>query len=198
MADHYFSEEPAAPSRIRRWTTELRGRTFTFITDAGVFSAGRVDRGTRLLLEEVELPGGGDILDLGCGYGAIGIVVAALVPHASVVMVDVNRRALELARQNAVLNGVARVEILHSDGFEALAGRKFHLILTNPPVRQGKGLLARWLLGAKDHLHPGGRLALVLRTQQGALSWRRRLAEWYGNCEEVAKGGGYRVYQVVR
>lgn len=197
MGDHYFSADPRAPSRVRQWSTRLRGRSFTFLTDSGMFSPDRVDPGTRLLVESVPLPEEGEVLDLGCGYGVLGIVVAASAPGVKVTMVDVNRRALELARRNAVLNGVPGVSVVESDGFGALQGRRFHLILTNPPIRQGKDLVGRWLREAKEHLYPGGRLALVVRTRQGALTWKRRLEEWYGSCEELAKGGGYRVYQVV-
>lgn len=196
--EHYFSRDPGSPSRRRRWTEGLRGREFTFVTDAGVFSGRRVDPGSRLLIETVELPEQGAILDLGCGYGVLGIVCAACSPEAHVTMVDVNRRALELARENAARNGVPQVEVLESDGFSALAGRRFHLIVTNPPFRQGKELVSRWLVEARDHLHDGGRLALVVRTRQGALSWRKRLEAWYGHCRELAKGGGYRVYEVTK
>lgn len=197
--DHYFSPDPEAPSRRRRWTERLRGREFTFVSDAGVFSGRRVDPGSRLLIEGVDLPERGDILDLGCGYGVLGIVCAACAPGARVTMVDINRRAVELARENAALNGVAdRVDVLESDGFSALAGRRFDLIVTNPPFRQGKALVSRWLTEARHYLNAGGRLALVVRTRQGALSWRRRLEDWYGHCREVDKGGGYRVYEVTK
>lgn len=194
--EHYYTARPTSRSRPQQWTETLRGRTFTFVSDAGVFSASRVDPGTRLLIESVDVPDEGDILDLGCGYGVLGIVCAACSPRARVTMVDVNERAAELARRNAALNGVAHVEVLHGDGFEPVAGRRFHLIVTNPPWRQGKAFVGAWLEQARDHLHPGGRLALVVRTKQGAKSWRRRLEELYGSCRELAKGGGYRVYEV--
>lgn len=194
--EHYYTSRPRSASRPRRWTTTLRGRKLVFITDAGVFSADGVDSGSRLLIETVELPQQGDVLDLGCGYGVLGITCAVVEPGLRVVMVDINQRALELARQNARLNGAANIEILESDGFAALAGRRFDLILTNPPFRQGKELVSSWLRESRDHLKPGGRLAMVVRTQQGARSWRRRLEEWYGHCQELEKKGGYRVYQV--
>lgn len=195
-AEHYYTARPTSRSRLRRWTETLRGRTFTFVSDAGVFSASRVDPGTRLLIESVELPEEGHILDLGCGYGVLGIVCAACAPRARVTMVDVNERAVELARRNAALNGVPHVEVLVGDGFTPVAGRRFHLIVTNPPWRLGKEFVGAWLEQARRHLYPGGRLALVVRTKQGARSWYRRLEDLYGSCRELAKGGGYRVYEV--
>lgn len=194
--EHYYTARPQSAHRPRRWKTTLRGKELVFITDAGVFSAEGVDRGTRLLIETVELPQEGDVLDLGCGYGVLGIACAVSEPGLRVVMVDINQRALELARQNARLNGAANTEILESDGYQALKGRRFDLILTNPPFRQGKELVSAWLKDGRNYLKPGGRLVMVVRTQQGAHSWRRRLEEWYGHCEELEKGGGYRVFQV--
>ena len=194
--DHYFSPRPAAPSRPRLIRDTLRGQALVLETDAGVFSGKRIDPGSRLLVESVDLPAEGELLDLGCGYGAIGLACALAAPALRVTMVDVNERAVELAKRNAARNGAANVEILLGDGFQALHGRRFDLILTNPPFRQGKELVGQWLQEAKDHLRPGGRLALVVRTRQGARSWRGRLEAWYGHCREVSKKGGYRVYEV--
>jgi len=171
----------------------LRGQRFVFGTEAGVFSRDRVDRGTRLLVETVGVSPGETVLDWGCGYGVLGIVVARCVPGARVVLVDVNERAVELARENAVLNGVPEVEILVSEGFTALAGRRFDVVLSNPPIRAGKKVVQGLMEEAYTHLRPGGRLALVARTQQGAKSLLRDLATIFEETETVARKGGYRV-----
>ena len=109
--DHYFSPQPQADHRYQRFQEELRGREFTFITDEGVFSKKRVDPGTRLLIESIAVPEEGSFLDLGCGYGPIGIVLGSLAPQAVIHMVDVNSRAVELARRNLGENGITNARI---------------------------------------------------------------------------------------
>nr|MDA8353468.1 methyltransferase [Bacillota bacterium] len=144
MTDHYYSKNPGAASHKQVVTSVLKGKTFRFLTDAGVFSKRGVDFGTRLLIETAELPEKGTILDLGCGYGPVGIACAQAAPGCQVTMVDPNRRALELARQNAKENGVdQRVEVLESDGFQELQERRFDCVLTNPPIRAGKETVYR-------------------------------------------------------
>lgn len=191
--NHYFSAHPQTPSARRQILATLRGQRFVFWTDRGVFARGGVDRGTRLLVETVEVSPGEVVLDWGCGYGAIGIVMARCVPGARVVLIDVNERAVERARENAILNGVPEVEILVSEGFTALAGRQFDVVLSNPPIRAGKRVLQGLIEGAYAHLRPGGRLFLVAQTQQGAKSLRRDLATVFEATETVARKGGYRV-----
>jgi 16S rRNA (guanine1207-N2)-methyltransferase len=174
---------------------EIRGRRLSFVTDAGVFARGKLDRGTRLLIDAVDVPEGSDVLDLGCGYGPIGIAVAVMCPTCRVYMTDVNERACELAHRNALRNGVPNVQVRRGPGFQPVAGMKFDLVLSNPPIRTGKQVLFGIIEEATKHLKPGGRLVLVARTRQGAKTLLRKLAEVFPTAREVEKGGGYRVME---
>ena len=193
--DHYFSESPAA-SGGRPYTieTDLRGFTLKLATEAGVFSRERVDRGTRLLIKHIQVGTTDRLLDLGCGYGVVGIVAALLAPEGLVTLVDINRRAVDLARRNLRLNAVANAEVHHGDGFAPVYGRSFDLIALNPPIRAGLRFVHRLIEEAKDHLSSGGRFYVVGRTKQGVLRLSEKMSEVFGATEEVAKGGGYRLY----
>lgn len=199
MIDHYYSKNPGAASHKQVVTSVLKGKTFRFLTDAGVFSKRGVDFGTRLLIETAELPEKGTILDLGCGYGPVGIACAQAAPGCQVTMVDPNRRALELARQNAKENGVdQRVEVLESDGFQELQERRFDCVLTNPPIRAGKEIVYRLFREARDHLKPGGALWVVIRKQQGGPSAKKELESLFRRLETAQKKKGYWILHGLR
>ena len=192
MADHYFSRQPESKSEEREIQAVLSGESFRFKTDAGVFSKKGIDFGTRLLIESAEIEPESAVLDLGCGYGAVGIAVSKTVPDVAVTMVDVNERAVQLAKANAALNQAdGRVEILVSDGFSQLQGRKFDHILLNPPIRAGKSTIYRLFKEASDALHPGGSLWIVIRKQQGAESAKKELEQLFADVEVVRKKKGY-------
>ena len=198
QTSHYFS--PQAPARAATRTVELRlgDRALRFRTAPGVFARSSVDRGTRLLIEAADLGGAGRILDLGCGYGAMGIVAAAVAPQARVVLVDINPRAVALAQENIALNHLANAEARCGDGCAPVAGEQFDLVLFNPPIRAGRSVVLRLLGEAHACLRPGGRLYLVARTQQGARTLGRRMGETYAEVREVARGGGFRVFEGCR
>ena len=190
MNDHYYTREPQSESRPVECEYDYRGERMRFVTDAGVFSKGEVDTGTRLLLEALPEEMQGDILDLGCGWGVIGISIARKWPEARVTMADVNLRALELSRENAKKNGAA-VECIESDGMAALTGRAFDAVITNPPIRAGKQVIYQMFADAAKSLKPGGALYLVIRKQQGAESCMKYLQTIYGNVEKLVKSGGF-------
>jgi 16S rRNA (guanine1207-N2)-methyltransferase len=192
--DHYFSPRPAARGERRTITAGLRGREIYLITEPSVFSRSRVDRGTRLLIKHFHVEPADRVLDLGCGYGPVGIVAALLAPQGSVTLVDINERAVALARDNLRANNIANAQALHGDGFAPLAGRTFDLIALNPPIRAGLSVVHELIEGARDHLAPAGRFYLVGRTKQGVLRIAEKMREVFGGVEEVAKGGGFRVY----
>ena len=193
MNDQYYTREPQSASRPVSCEFVYRGGTMRFRTDAGVFSRGELDPGTRLLLDA--LPDlAGDVLDLGCGWGAIGVSLAKAMPGTRVTMADVNLRALELASGNAKDNGVT-VETVESDGFSGLPGRLFDAVVTNPPIRAGKQVIYRMFADARDHLRPGGALYLVIRKQQGAESCIRYLQSIGYQTEKLDRSGGYWVVQ---
>src|SRR5690625_2535569 len=129
MADHYYSSRPSAPSERRQIDFTIDGTTLHFYTDAGVFSKNIVDFGSKLLIQQVEWPTAGSLLDLGCGYGPIGLFAAKFNPSLQVTMVDVNERAVALARENAILNELSHVDVLVSDGFQRLGEQKYDCIL---------------------------------------------------------------------
>lgn len=195
---HYFTQNPDAPHRERVITETLRGRQYRFITDTGVFSKDRVDKGTRILIETMQLPAAGKILDLGCGYGPIGVVAADLAPDCFVYLVDVNRRAVELAKRNLELNGINNAAVYLGDGFAPVAEHKFSLIVSNPPIRAGKKVIYPMMETAKEHLVEGGRLCIVIRTKQGAKSMQKHLEAVFGNLEILIIDSGYRVLQAVK
>jgi len=190
MNDHYYTRNPASESRPVDCDYVYRGIPLAFRTDAGVFSKGEVDDGTDLLLKSLPEEMAGDILDLGCGWGVIGICVARRWPETRVTMADVNLRALELARGNAERNR-AEVHCLESDGMEALKGSRFDAVITNPPIRAGKQVIYRMFADAEECLRPGGSLILVIRKQQGAESCLRYLQTLFPKVEKTAKSGGF-------
>lgn len=194
-ATHYFSPLPPAQLRPRLVRFHDGNREFGFRTAAGVFSRGGIDRGTRLLLSAVRPRDAGRLLDLGCGYGAAGIVLAARAPRARVLLVDINPRAAALAAENINLNAVPNAEARCGDGCAPVAGMKFDVVVFNPPIRAGRAVVLRLLGEARACLRPGGRLYLVARTNQGARTLARRMTVLFDRVTEVERGGGYRVYE---
>ena len=190
MNDHYFTRVPQSESRPVDCDYTYRGVALSFRTDAGVFSRGEVDTGTRLLLEALPEVMDGEILDLGCGWGVIGIAIARKWPETRVTMADVNIRALELSRENAKQNR-AEVTCVESDGMAALEGRTFDAVVTNPPIRAGKQVIYRMFADAARALKPGGSLYLVIRKQQGAESCMKYLQTLYEHVEKISKSGGF-------
>jgi len=199
MPDHYFTDDPASAQSLRAVTLSCGERLLDCKTDAGVFSRAHVDPGTALLLEAVykALPVGfaGRALDLGCGWGAVGLSLACKYPNAELVLCDVNRRALALAEQNLARNGL-RAHCVWSDGLAEVAGR-FALIALNPPIRAGKATVYRLFDESRERLLPGGALFVVIRKQQGAPSALAYLRERFSAAEVVARSGGYWVIRAV-
>lgn len=196
MPEHYFTHQPSAPSKAGEVEFLYREKALRFLTDAGTFSKGRVDPGSALLLGAVGALRG-VCADIGCGWGAIGLSLAAANPGARLVLTDVNERAAALAAENARRNGLANVEVAVCDGLTGM-GAALDAAVTNPPVRAGKAVLDAFFRQAHERLKPGGALWVVLRVKQGAPSAKRRLAELFGNCETVARGGGYHVLYCVK
>ena len=195
MSDHYFSAQPAAPHRPGQVRVILPDVYLALATDAGVFSASRLDPGTRLLLDDAPPPpASGDLLDLGCGYGPIACVLAARSPAAAVWGVDVNERALELCARNAVTAGLPNVRAVPPDD-PALPPR-FTAIWSNPPVRIGKdalhALLSRWL----GRLEAGGLAHLVVGRNLGSDSLHHWLADQGWAVTRLSARSGYRLLQV--
>jgi 16S rRNA (guanine1207-N2)-methyltransferase len=198
VSEHYFSAQPRAPHRPGRVRVVLADVYLELETDTGVFSPGRLDPGTRLLLDESPAaPPSGDLLDLGCGYGPIACVLAARSPGATVWAVDVNQRALALCARNAAAAGLANVRCVTPG--DPLVPARLAGIWSNPPVRIGKPalheLLRTWL-GRLEPGDPGGRAYLVAGRHLGADSLHRWLAGQGWPVTRLAARSGYRVLQV--
>lgn len=197
MPEHYFSADPAAPFRREPFEAEIWGQRLRLVTGAGVFSRGHLDHATAVLFRETEPPASGRVLDLGCGYGVIGLAVAAASPDTVVTGVDVNERALLLARENAASLGLA-------DRFRAVlpddvpAGEQYDEIWSNPPIRIGKAALHELLLTWLPRLVPGGRAVLVVGKNLGADSLQRWLGEQGWPTERLASAKGFRVLETRR
>lgn len=191
MADHYYSPQPSSAHQPHTFTATLKGREYIWTSDAGVFSKKDVDFGSRLLIEMMEISRHAQVLDVGCGYGPIGIVAAHVAAAGKVTLLDVNERAVELARENANRNRVKNVEVLQSNLLEAVEGRTFDCILTNPPIRAGKAIVHRIFEQAHAALRNGGSLWVVIQKKQGAPSAWKKLEDLFGHIELAAKEKGY-------
>jgi len=190
MNDHYFTQTPQSEHKPAQFETGYRGHTLLFDTDSGVFSRSGVDKGTQILLDALPNDLSGTVLDMGCGYGALGVSLKKANPNCTLTMADINERAVALAKQNAQQNGV-EAETLQSDGFSALGGRRFDLIVLNPPIRAGKQVIYRMFADGAQSLTDGGEMAIVIRKQQGAPSAREYLRKLFGRVDTADRSGGY-------
>lgn len=196
MTEHYFTPEPVGSGRRREVSFSLAGRNFVLTAAGGVFSAGRLDPGTAVLLRKGELPKtdtGGALLDLGCGYGPIATVLATVAPKATVWAVDVNARARELTEENT-----KGLNVRTAAPEEVPIKIKFQQIWSNPPIRVGKRELHELLLTWLPRLEPDGVAWLVVSKHLGADSLQDWLAERGWPARRHASGSGYRVLKVVR
>lgn len=173
----YFDNE-VLPSKIVKTEANLLGKKFVFFTDNGVFSKDGLDFGSRLLLESIPLDEvGGKVLDMGCGYGVLGIVINKFT-SSHVDMVDVNMRALHLSEMNLKVNNCSNIDVFNSNVYENIVS-KYTCIVTNPPIRAGKSVVYDIVMNAKNYLEDDGKLYLVIRKEQGAKSLIRDLKKIY-------------------
>jgi 16S rRNA G1207 methylase RsmC len=190
---HYYSEKQTSSLNLRKIKVYIRKKYFEFYTGSGVFSKKKIDKGTTLLAENCVIQIDGKVLDLGCGIGILGILVAKCFPETEILMVDVNRRACKLAKMNVELNQVYNADVKHSNLYENVK-EKFNVILTNPPQTAGKEICFKIIEEAKNYLKKNGTLQLVARHNKGGLVLSKKMKKIFGNLKEIAKKGGYRVY----
>ncbi len=188
----YFDNVENMEHKDIQYSFSLLGEEYTFYSDKGVFCKDGLDDGTRLLLETIAKTDlGQNILDLGAGVGPIGLILAHLDPNRRVSLADVNLRALDCCRKNAMTLGVtSQVQIIHSDVYSNI-NSPYHTIVTNPPIRAGKKVTYAMYAGALNHLIEGGRLILVIRKAQGAPSALEYLKTLYASVEKIAQKKGY-------
>ena len=201
MSNHYYTKNPETESKETSWTFPLRGREFRFISDSGVFSKRTVDFGSHLLIESFRLNEevAGDILDVGCGYGPMGLALAHAYPTRLVEMVDVNERAMSLARRNAEANNIRNVKVYESNTYDQVPQeRQFAAIVSNPPIRAGKQVVHCILSEAHTHLLLGGTLTVVIQKKQGAPSAQQKMLDIFGNVAVIARDKGYWIIQSVK
>lgn len=195
----YFDNDPSILSKEKKICYEICGKQFALITDNGVFSKDKIDEGSYAFLKVLlPLHLSGKVLDLGSGYGAIGLTIASFEPSIHITLVDVNLRALDLANKNAHLLGLSqRVTILQSNIFENVEG-PFDSIVVNPPIRAGKIVTYKMYEESKQYLISGGSLYVVIRKDQGAPSASRYINDLYGNITLLKKDKGYYIYRAIK
>ena len=191
--EHYFTSAPKCVDRFGLVRTTLNGKPFEFLTSSSVFSKRKIDSGTRLLIETMILPQTGNVLDIGCGYGAVGIAAATLNRQLHVVMTDVNMRAVRLAKQNVELNKVANAEVRYGAFYEPVQDTKFNCVLSNPPVSAGMETVKAIVKQAPTVMAPKASFQMVIRSKIGAKALPQLFEETFHNCTIVGRESGYRV-----
>ncbi len=184
--DHYFTNNKLR-SNITQISSIINEKTYTFFVDKGVFSNTKIDYGTKLLLETIDSISG-DVLDVGCGYGVIGIYLK-LNYDCNIDMIDINKRAIHLTKMNLKEYKLDDVSVYESDAYKNIQ-KKYDVIITNPPIRAGKEKVYEILIGAKEHLKDNGKLYFVMRKDQGAKSTIESLKEHY-NITILEKSKGF-------
>ncbi len=190
MSNQYFENNPNLTSNQIEISYYIRGNVMTFLSDNGVFSKNQVDFGSSLLIKTLPKIETKKVLDVGCGYGPVGLTIAKLNPQCMVQMVDVNERAMSLAKKNMVLNKIENAEIFASNIYENIC-EKYDLIVTNPPIRAGKKVVWDITLGAVEHLNQDGEMWCVIQKKQGAESLMKGLKTVFEEVEIVEKDKGY-------
>lgn len=194
LSNQYFENNTNLKSQEHEIKYYFRGTTFSFIADNGVFSKNTIDFGSSLLLKEIVINAKVEkILDVGCGYGPIGLTIAKFNPNSYVDMIDVNYRAIDLAIKNANLNKINNVKIFESNIY-ANINSSYDLIVTNPPIRAGKKVVHEILLDGYNYLNNGGSLWCVIQKKQGAESAIRALQSKY---QEVIVHSKEKLYYII-
>ena len=194
MVNHYYTKNPDSKSQQKHWTYHIKGNTLSFTSDNGVFSKNTVDFGSELLVESYDIPEQfqkASLLDIGCGYGTMGLAYGKAYPELSIEMIDVNERALVLAQENAKKNGIHNVDIHESNLYDSVKKSQYEIIISNPPIRAGKIVVHTILEKAYDYLAENGQLVIVIQKKQGAPSAQKKMEEVFGNCERIQWDKGY-------
>ena len=195
MTNMYYEKNPTADHDIHELRVRLLDTPMTFLTDAGVFSKRMVDYGSQVLLSTLDLEPDKTLLDVGCGYGPLGLTLGKVF-GVQATLIDINSRALDLARANAEKNQV-KARIFQPNIYEEVEGN-FDYIVSNPPIRAGKSVVHEIIKGAFRHLEDQGSLTIVIQKKQGAPSAKAKMEEVFGNCQILKKDKGYYILESVK
>lgn len=188
---HYYTNNIHLESDESKIDFRFRGNELIFISDIGVFSKERIDYGSRALLDAMDIKESQkSLLDVGCGYGTLGVSLAKVYPWINVEMVDVNERAVLLSNKSIAANGIENAKAYLSSVYENVQGT-YDVIISNPPIRAGKKVVHEILEKAYEHLNEHGELVVVIQKKQGAPSAKAKMEEVFGNCEIVNRDKGY-------
>ena len=194
---HYYTNDNLYSGSEYKFNYTFKGKEFTFIASDAVFSKKRVDFGTNLLINSLEDLSNMKILDLGCGVGVIGILVAKGFENTNVLMSDVNIHALTLANKNIELNHINNASVVESSLYEKI-NDTFDVIISNPPIRAGKQIVHGVIKEGFSHLNNGGMVYVVIQKKQGAESLKKVMEETFGNVYVINKDNGYMIYKSVK
>lgn len=200
MTDHYFTSQPNAQKNEKILEVKLKGNTLKLYTDSGVFSKDRVDYGSQVMIDAIDVTvfPNEKVLDMGCGYGPVGLSLAKAYPDLTIHMVDVNERALALAKKSADLNQIENRQIYPSYIYEEVKESAFGAIISNPPIRAGKEVVHQIISEAYHHLADKGVLIIVIQKKQGAPSAKQKMIDVFGNVERIGLDKGYWVLQATK
>ncbi|MGE5638183.1 MAG: class I SAM-dependent methyltransferase [Chloroflexota bacterium] len=194
LSEHYYSTKPVSEAKRGLIQTHLHSKFFEFVTASSVFSKKQVDAGTKLLIDSMILPTHGRVLDVGCGYGAVGITAASLKPTLQIILTDVNMRAVRLAQENVEKNRITNAEVRWGYLYEPVEGLTFNCILSNPPVSAGMAIVKAIITEATNVMVRKATLQMVVKSKIGAKTLPTVFNESFGNCTILARKSGYRVF----
>lgn len=195
----YFDNDPTLNHKIKTLNLSLQGTNLVLQSDRGVFSNTEIDEGSIVLLKNViKEEVSGSILDVGCGYGTLGLYLSLKYPHTKVVLFDINERAVDLTKTNITQNKITNANAYVAGNYQALPKHSFDLIVINPPIRAGKKVYYPLLSDAKDYLTDGGKLMFVIRKSHGAKSAAKYVAEHFSHVTQVDKDAGFYVYKATK
>ena len=190
MAEHYYDKDQKSKLIKTQINVSFFNKNFKLITASGIFSVGKIDKGTQILLNNCIIKDFKKILDLGCGYGVVGVSIATSFKNCSVLMSDVNKRAIAISKQNIKLNNLENIKVIQSDCFENI-NEKFDFILLNPPQSAGKDICLKMIEESYNYLNNNGSLQIVVRKNKGGNTIFNKMKEVFNNIGVLAKKSGY-------